>query len=170
MDLKKIIKTIPDFPIDGIQFRDITPILLNPEAFNYVVNTMAEIVRNWDADVILGSESRGFIFACPIASKLNMAFVPIRKPGKLPREVISQNYELEYGTNSIEIHKEDIQQGQKVVIVDDLLATGGTIKAAIDLVESQGAEVVGCVFLIRLKDLNGLEKIKKYEVKALLEY
>ena len=170
MNLKNYIATIQDHPVRGIIFRDITPLLKDGDAFNYSLELMCKFVKKVKPDVIVGPESRGFIFGTPLASKFNIGFVPVRKPNKLPREVISYSYKLEYGENKMEIHKDDIKSGQKILIVDDLLATGGTIEATIKLVEKLGAEVVGCVFLIHLKDLNGLEKLKDYNVKFLLEY
>ena len=170
MELKKYIIDVNDFPIKGVTFRDITPLLANPRAFNYVVDQMAKHVESFQPDLIMGPESRGFIFATAIAAKLNLGFIPVRKPGKLPRKVLNRSYELEYGKNELEIHTDSIQPGQKVVIVDDLLATGGTINASIDMVHELGGEVLGCVFLINLKDLEGHKILKDYNIKYLLEY
>ena len=170
MDLRDYIAAIPDFPSEGILFRDITPLLADGPAFKEACGQMAAYARERGAEVIVGPESRGFIFSCPIATELGLGFVPVRKPGKLPRETVSYKYELEYGTNEIFIHKDAIKPGQKVVVCDDLLATGGTIEAAIKLVEELGGEVVGCAFLIELVDLNGREKLAKYDVKTLIQY
>ncbi len=131
---------------------------------------ISEVAKKVKADIVVGPESRGFIFGCPVSYELGIGFVPVRKPNKLPRETISYSYELEYGTNELHMHKDAITKGQKVLIVDDLLATGGTIEAAIRLVESLGGEVVGCAFLIELKELHGRDKLKDYEVLTLMEY
>lgn len=170
MDLSKYIADVKDFPIEGILFRDITPLIGDGEAFTYACDEFAEFAKNIGAEIIVGPESRGFIFGCPIAYKLGLGFVPVRKPNKLPREVISTSYDLEYGSNTLCMHKDAIKPGQKVIIVDDLLATGGTIKAAIDLVESLGGIVVGTAFLIELEELKGREKLEGYNVKTLLKY
>lgn len=170
MDLSKYIADVKDFPIEGILFRDITPLIGDGEAFKYACDEFAEFAKNIGAEIIVGPESRGFIFGCPIAYKLGLGFVPVRKPNKLPREVISTSYDLEYGSNTLCMHKDAIKPGQKVIIVDDLLATGGTIKAAIDLVESLGGIVVGTAFLIELEELKGREKLQGYNVKTLLKY
>ncbi len=170
MNLKDYIATIKDFPVKGIMFRDITPLLENGEAFDYACNELKKFALEVGADVICGPESRGFIFGCPIAKDLKIGFVPIRKPGKLPRETVSISYDLEYGKNVLCMHKDSIKKGQKVLIVDDLLATGGTVKAAKDLIEQLGGEVVGCAFVIELVDLKGRELFKDIKVKSLLEY
>lgn len=170
MDLKEYIADVPDFPSEGILFRDITPLLANGPAFKYACDTLTDFAEKCGAEVIAGPESRGFIFGCPIANKLDIGFVPVRKPKKLPRETISYKYDLEYGTNEIHMHKDAIKPGQKVVVCDDLLATGGTIDAAIKLVEMLGGEVVGCCFLIELKDLKGREKLNGYNVFTLIQY
>jgi adenine phosphoribosyltransferase len=170
MDYKKYIANVPNFPIDGILFRDITPLMADGEAFNAACDELIEFAKEQNAEVIVGPESRGFIFGCPIAYKLNIGFVPVRKPNKLPRETICTSYDLEYGSNTLCMHKDAIKPGQRVVIIDDLLATGGTIKAAIDLVEKLGGVVVGIGFLIELADLNGRSLIKDYPIKALVTY
>lgn len=170
MDYKKLIANVPDFPIDGILFRDITPLMANGEAFSAACDDLVEFAKVQNAEVIVGPESRGFIFGCPIAYKLKVGFVPVRKPNKLPRETVSTSYDLEYGSNTLCMHKDAIKPGQRVVIIDDLLATGGTIKAAIDLVEKLGGVVVGIGFLIELADLNGRELIKEYPIKVLETY
>jgi len=170
MNFKDYIATVPDFPKEGIMFRDITPLMQSGEAFRAACDKLIEFARKVNAEVVVGPESRGFIFGCPISYELGIGFVPVRKPGKLPRETISETYDLEYGTNELHIHADSIKPGQKVLIVDDLLATGGTVKATIDLVHKLGGEVVGCAFLIDLVDLKGKEKLKDYEVLTLMEY
>ena len=170
MDLKNYIASIPDYPKEGILFRDITPLMADGEAFHEACRLLTDFAVKTGAEVIVGPESRGFIFGCPIAYNLQIGFVPVRKPGKLPRETISEEYALEYGTNVLHMHKDGIRPGQKVLIIDDLLATGGTVKATINLVEKLGGEVVGCGFLIELVDLKGREALKGYEVCSLMEY
>ena len=170
MDLNKYIADVKDFPIEGILFKDITPLLQYKEAFSYAINKMSVFVKSVGADVICGPESRGFIFGTPVAYNNDLGFVPIRKPGKLPRETVEVSYDLEYGSNTLCMHKDAIKKGQKVVIVDDLLATGGTIKAACELIEKLGGEVVGLAFLIELDDLKGKEKLANYNVLSLLHY
>lgn len=170
MDLRKYIATVPDFPQEGILFRDITPLLNDGKAYAYTVNQLAEYAEKSGAEIIVGPEARGFIFGSSVAYSLELGFVPIRKPDKLPREVIEIDYDLEYGSNKLSIHKDAIKKGQKVVIVDDLLATGGTIDTAIKLIESLGGIVVGTVFLIELIELNGREKIGNYPIHSLIEY
>ncbi|MBE5922617.1 MAG: adenine phosphoribosyltransferase [Lachnospiraceae bacterium] len=161
--MKKIedyIRTIPNFPEEGIMFRDITTVLQDAEGLKLAIDSMKALVESAECDVIVGAESRGFIFGAPIAYALGKPFVPVRKKGKLPWETISESYALEYGTAEIEIHTDAIKPGQKVVIIDDLIATGGTIAAAINLVERLGAEVTKAVFLLELKGLNGRERLK----------
>jgi len=170
MDLKEKIRVIDGFPSEGISFKDITTLLMDAEALNECINQMVERFKDVEVDMIVGPESRGFIFATPLAYVLKTGFVPVRKPGKLPAETISYEYELEYGTDRLEMHKDAILPGQKVLIVDDLLATGGTMSAAAKLVEKLGGEVVGLGFLIELKDLNGREKLKGYKVESLIQY
>lgn len=170
MDLKNYIETIPDFPEEGILFRDITPLMQNGEALSYCVKQLSDYARKVGAEVIVGPEARGFIFGTPIACSLNIGFVPIRKPNKLPREAVSQTYDLEYGSNTLCMHKDAIKKGQKVLIVDDLLATGGTVEAACKLVEKLGGEVVGIAFVIELDALRGRERLTNYDVFALLKY
>ena len=157
--------SIPDFPEKGIIFRDITSVLQDAEGFQLAVEKMAELL-----DVIAGTESRGFIFGAPIAYKLKKPFVPIRKKGKLPRETVSKTYALEYGTAEIEIHKDAIAPGQKVVIIDDLIATGGTVKACAELIEELGGTVKKMVFLIELSDLGGRNLLKDYDVASVIQY
>ena len=168
--LEDYIRTIPDFPKKGIMFRDITTVLKDPDGLKLSIDEMTKLIGDTDFDVIVGSESRGFIFGVPIAYNLHKAFVPVRKPGKLPAETVSQSYDLEYGQATIEIHKDAIKPGQKVVIVDDLIATGGTAEAAIKLVERLGGKVVKCVFLIELAGLEGRKLLKGYDVEAAVTY
>lgn len=170
MDLNKYIASIQDFPKEGILFRDMTPLLADGKAFTFALDELAEFAKSVNADVIVGPEARGFIFGTPVAYKLNIGFVPVRKPGKLPRETIEYNYDLEYGSNTLCIHADSIKKGQKVVIIDDLLATGGTVEAATKLIEQLGGEVVGLAFLMELVDLNGRELLKGYKIKSLLKY
>ena len=170
MNLKDYIKDIKDFPIEGILFRDVTPLMQDGEAFNYAINELVAYAKSVGAELIVGPEARGFLFGCPVAYALNVGFVPIRKPGKLPRETISYEYDLEYGSNTLCVHSDAIKKGQKVLIVDDLLATGGTVEATTKLIEKMGGEVVGCAFLIELLDLKGRELLKEYNVKTLLQY
>lgn len=170
MNLYDFIADVPDFPIEGILFRDITPLMQNGEAFAYTVKKLAEYAKERGADVIVGPEARGFLFGTPVAAMLGLGFVPVRKPGKLPRETVDFEYDLEYGSNTLSIHKDAIKPGQKVVIIDDLLATGGTVEASIKLVESLGGEVVGCGFVIELLDLKGRELLKDQNILSLIEY
>ena len=170
MDYKKYIADVEDFPIEGILFRDITPLMADGEAFSSACAELTEFAKEAGADVIVGPESRGFIFGCPIATQMGIGFVPVRKPNKLPRETIEVSYTLEYGVNSLFMHKDGIKKGQKVVIIDDLLATGGTIKAAVELVEKLGGIVSGIAFLIELTDLKGRDLLQNYNVKTLIQY
>ena len=170
MDLKKHIATIDGFPKEGIKFRDITPLMANGQAFAEATRRFEAFAKKVGAEVIVGPESRGFIFGCPVAYSLEIGFVPVRKPGKLPRETISYRYDLEYGSNELHIHKDSIKPGQKVLIIDDLLATGGTIDASVKLVEKLGGEVVGCGFLIELSELKGRDRLKDIEVFTIMQY
>jgi len=171
MKIKDMIRTVHDFPKQGIVFRDITTVLKDPEGLVLAVDAIGDILGDADYDLVLGPESRGFIFGVPLAYKMKKGFVPARKAGKLPAETAKKSYALEYGSAVIEIHKDAIKPGQKVVIVDDLLATGGTAKAVADLVTELGAEVVGMAFLIELEALNGREMLKDYKnVQSLLVY
>ena len=170
MDLKKIIAEVPDFPKAGISFKDITPILQDVQAFNYVTTQLAEWGKSREVDVVVGPEARGFLFGVPVALALNKGFVPVRKPGKLPRESLSAHYELEYGNNTLQMHKDAIKPGDRVLIVDDLLATGGTIAATIDMIESLGGIVVGCAFVIELDGLPGRKRLAGYDIKNLVTY
>ena len=170
MNLYDKIAHIPDFPKEGILFHDVTPLMADGEAFREACQTMIEFAKKVNADVIVGPESRGFIFGCPVAYELGIGFVPIRKPNKLPRETLSVSYDLEYGSNELHVHKEDIQKGQRVLIIDDLLATGGTVEATIQMMEELGAEVVGCAFLIELEEWKGRELLKDYDVLTMLKF
>ncbi|MBQ4383450.1 MAG: adenine phosphoribosyltransferase [Firmicutes bacterium] len=170
MDLKKLVRTVPDFPKKGIMFRDITTILQDPDGLHESICQLQEAIRDIDYDVIVGPESRGFIFGVPLAFAEHKGFVPVRKPGKLPAAVYSQEYDLEYGTATLELHKDALKPGQKVLVVDDLLATGGTAEAIIKLIEQTGAKVVGFAFVVELTDLGGRERLKDYEVRTLVQY
>lgn len=171
--MKKVedyIRTIPDFPEPGIMFRDVTSILQDADGFKLAIDEMIKLLDGVDFDVIAGAESRGFVFGAPLAYALGKPFVLIRKKGKLPCETIEKTYDLEYGTATIEMHKDAVKPGQKVVIVDDLIATGGTIEAACSLVEELGGEVAKIIFLMELKGLNGREKLAKYDVASVVSY
>ena len=168
--IEEYVRSIPDFPEPGIIFRDITSVLQDAEGLQLAINSMQEFLKDVDVDVIAGAESRGFIFGVPIAYNLHKPFVPIRKKGKLPRETVSASYDLEYGSATIEMHKDSIKPGQKVVIVDDLIATGGTIEAAIKLVEELGGEVVKVIVLMELAGLHGRERLKGYDVESVICY
>lgn len=170
LDIKSRIREIQDFPKEGINFKDITTLLKDKEAFKYVVDEMAKQLENLNIDIIVGPEARGFIMGTPIAYKIGAGFVPVRKPNKLPAETLSYEYDLEYGTDSIEIHKDAIQKGQRVAIVDDLLATGGTVLATTKLIEELGGEVVSINFLMILSFLEGKKLLKNYKVESLIEY
>lgn len=170
MDIKKYIKDIDGYPKEGIIFRDISPLMADGDAFFYVTEQIKKFTTEVGAEIVIGPEARGFIVGCPVATGLNLGFIPVRKPNKLPRAHVSVSYDLEYGSNELSIHTGDIKQGQKVIIVDDLLATGGTIKATIELVESQGAEVVGIAFIVELEDLGGRELIGDYNILSLVKY
>ena len=168
--LEDYVISIPDFPEPGIIFRDITSIIGNADGLKLAVDELQAAVKDLDFDVIAGLEARGFIFGMPLAYNLHKPFIPIRKKGKLPRETVSETYDLEYGTATIEVHKEDILPGQKVRLVDDLLATGGTIKAGIKLVERLGAEVAGVLVILELAGLNGRAVLEGYDVTSLITY
>ncbi|MGX7092619.1 adenine phosphoribosyltransferase [Hutsoniella sourekii] len=170
MDLKEYIAAVPDYPQEGVIFRDITPLMADGHAFSYATQQIVDYAKELEVDVAAGPEARGFIIGCPVAYALEIGFVPVRKPGKLPRETVEVEYDLEYGTDTLTMHKDAIKPGQRVLIIDDLLATGGTVKATIDLVEKLGGIVVGCAFLIELEGLKGSEKLEGYPYKALLKY
>jgi adenine phosphoribosyltransferase len=170
MDLARYIRAVPDFPKPGILFRDITPLLGNPQALRAAIGRMAEHYRDAKVDVVAAAEARGFIFAAPLALELNVGFVPVRKPGKLPFDTHAFHYELEYGSDTLEVHRDGIAPGQNVLLVDDLLATGGTVEACCRLVEKSGARVVGCVFLIELASLGGAQRLAPYKPFSLIRY
>jgi len=170
MDLRKLIRSIPDFPVQGILFRDITTLLSDPDAFQEAVEALLDPFLEDEIDMVAAIESRGFIFGAPMAYELAAGFVPIRKPGKLPYEKLSASYTLEYGTNTLEIHKDAFLPGQRVLLVDDLVATGGSAKAAVELIERLGAQVVGIAFLIELEDLKGVDQLQGYKVSSLLKF
>lgn len=170
MELKNFIRNVPDFPKQGIIFRDITTLLKDPLAFKEATKLLLSKVEDLKVDKVVAIESRGFIFGSLIADKLNAGFVPVRKPGKLPAEKINEKYLLEYGEDSLEIHVDAIQKGEKVLIHDDLLATGGTVEAVCKLVEKLGGKVVGILFLIELSFLNGKSKLSKYRVESVIQY
>lgn len=170
LKLSDYIRAIPDFPKPGILFRDITPLLAAPEAFRRAVVDLANPFRREKIDVVAAAEARGFIFAAPLALELNASLVPIRKPGKLPFDTASFSYDLEYGKDTLEIHTDAIAPGAKVLVVDDLLATGGTVEACCRLVEKAGGVVVGCAFVIELADLKGVDRIAQYQTVSLIKY
>ena len=168
--LEDYVVTIPDFPEPGIMFRDITSVIQNPEGLKLAVDGLTDMVRDLDFDLVIGPESRGFIFGVPVAYNLGKGFIPVRKKGKLPRETISQKYDLEYGQAEVEMHKDAIQPGQKVVIIDDLIATGGSAGAAAALVEQLGGEVVRIVCVMELAGLEGRKNLEGYDIKSLIVY
>jgi adenine phosphoribosyltransferase len=170
MDYKKYIDVIEDFPTKGISFKDITSFIDNAEAFHSCIEEFAQFAKEVGANVIVGPESRGFIFGCPVAYELGIRFVPVRKPGKLPRKEIREDYALEYGVNTLCMHEDAIKKGDKVVIIDDLLATGGTVGACSRLVERLGGSVVGVEFLIELTDLKGRDTLSRYKINSLVSY
>lgn len=170
MDYKSLIKSIKDFPIEGILFRDITPILSDKEAYKQITKDIAEFAKTNNADLICGPESRGFLFGCPVATEINVGFVPIRKPGKLPRETVEESYSLEYGKNTLAMHADAIKPGQRVVIVDDLLATGGTLEAAVKLVEKLGGIVAGIAVVIYLTEFPLPKKLEEYNLFVACRY
>ena len=170
MDLKALVRNVPDFPKPGIVFRDITTLIKDARALDEVAVLLADRFRDRTPELVLGVEARGFIIGAAVALKLGVGFVPARKPGKLPADTIRAEYELEYGTDAVEIHADAIQPGQRVLLIDDLLATGGTAEAASRLIEQAGGEVVGCGFMIDLAFLNGAAKLEKYEVFSLIRY
>ena len=173
MHMKKIedyVRSIPDFPEEGIIFRDVTSVLQDADGLHLAISSMEDKIRDWDFDVVVGPESRGFIFGVPIAYNLHKPFVPVRKKGKLPCETVSVEYELEYGSAVLEMHKDAIKPGQKVVIIDDLMATGGTIEAIVKLIKGLGGEVTGSVFLMELKGLKGRDKLTDIRVESVISY
>lgn len=170
MSLKDKIRVIDGFPKEGISFKDITTLIGDGKGLKEAIDAMVEKLKDKNIDLIVGPEARGFIFGVPVAYALGVGFVPVRKPGKLPAETLSVTYDLEYGTDTLEIHKDAIKKGQRVAIIDDLLATGGTIEAVAKLVEEAGGDVVSMNFLIELTGLKGADKLDKYEVNSLVEY
>lgn len=170
IDLTAYIRDIPDFPKEGVMFKDITPLLQNPESLRYAVDQLAEFGVAKKIDLILGAEARGFILGATLAYTLGAGFVPARKPGKLPYNTIGAEYELEYGTDTLEIHEDAIKPGTRVMVHDDLLATGGTARAKCDLVEKLGGEVVGVTFVVELEFLNGIDKLEGYDVLSLVKF
>ena len=169
-DLRAKIREVPDFPKPGILFYDITTLLKDPDAFREVIDRMTEQVKDSAVDLVVGMESRGFIFSAPMAYQLHAGFVPVRKLGKLPAETIEVEYDLEYGTATLEIHKDAIQPGQRVLIVDDLLATGGTVQGTIELVQRLGGEIAGLSFMVELTGLHGREQLGDFQIHTLLTY
>ena len=169
-ELDKYIRSVKDFPQKGIIFRDITTVMQDPEGLQMAVECMADAIKDLDFDVIVGIEARGFIFGSMLAYKFNKGFVPIRKKGKLPFKTVSEEYELEYGMSAVEMHIDSIKKGQKVIIVDDLIATGGTVKAAINLIERLGGKVVSTLFLVELKGLDGRKFLEGYDVRSVVAY
>ena len=170
MELARLVRSIPDFPVKGILFRDITTLIRDGEALQEVIDALVERYIDSDIEVVAAVEARGWIFGAPLAYELGAGFVPIRKPSKLPAETISVSYSLEYGTNKLEMHKDALTPGTKVLLVDDLLATGGSAKAAIQLVEKLGGEIVGVAFLIELVDLHGRDALKGYDVYSMIPF
>ena len=169
MNLEKYISIVENWPKEGISFKDITTLMADGEAYKYATDQIVNYAKEKKVDVVVGPEARGFIIGCPVSYSLGIGFVPVRKPNKLPREVISYQYDLEYGSNTLTMHKDAIKLGQRVLITDDLLATGGTIEATIKLVEELGGIVVGIAFLIELDGLNGMDKLQGYDVLTLLK-
>lgn len=170
LDLHDYVASIPDYPEKGVLFRDISPLMADGEAYRQATDQIVQFARDKGVEMIVGPEARGFIVGCPVAFELGVGFAPARKKGKLPRETVKAEYDLEYGKSALYMHKDAIKPGQKVLVTDDLLATGGTISATIDLVEQLGGVVVGCAFIIELKDLHGRDKIKGYDMLSLMEY
>lgn len=168
--IEEYVRSIPDFPEPGIIFRDVTSILQDADGLHLAIDSIQELLKDKDIDVIVGTESRGFIFGVPVAYNLHKPFVPVRKKGKLPCSTISMDYDLEYGSATIEMHKDSIRPGQKVAIIDDLIATGGTVEAAARMIESLGGQVVKIVFLMELAGLKGRERLKKYDVSSVISY
>ncbi len=168
--LRELVRDVPDFPKKGIVFKDITPLLQNPSSLKEIVNKTTDHYKNKKIDMIVGAEARGFLFGPAVAINLGAGFIPVRKPGKLPYETASETYELEYGTDTLEIHKDAIKTGDSVLMRDDLLATGGTMAACCKLVESLGGNIAGCAFLIELGFLNGKDLLGKYDIFSLIQY
>lgn len=170
MELASLIRDVPDFPIEGILFKDITTLIGDADAFREVIDWMVDQYADRNVDSVVAIEARGYIFGAPLAYQLRAGFVPIRKPGKLPAKIVSESYELEYGTNTLEIHEDGVEPGQRVLVIDDLLATGGSARAAVNLVEQLGGKIIGVAFLVELDFLHGREKLEGYDVKSLIHY
>ncbi|MEJ1301270.1 adenine phosphoribosyltransferase [Lactiplantibacillus plantarum] len=170
LDLKKYVASIPDYPEPGIIFRDISPLMADGEAYREATDQIVQFARDKHVDMIVGPEARGFIVGCPVAYELGVGFAPARKKGKLPRETVKATYDLEYGQSALYLHKDAIKLGQNVLVTDDLLATGGTISATIQMVEELGGNVVGTAFLVELKELHGRDKIKDYDMLSLMQF
>lgn len=170
MNFNDYIRNIPDFPKEGILFKDITPLLKDKEAFTAAIDQIAKEYEDVEIDYVVGIEARGFIIGTPIAYALNKGFIPVRKPGKLPYDKLTASYDLEYGSNELEIHSDAIDKGDNILLVDDLLATGGTTKASVDLIEELGGNIVSIAFLLELVDLNGREQIEGYDIFTLLQH
>ncbi len=170
MKLEEMIRDVPDFPIKGVLFKDITTLLKDPDAYRLAIDSMVERFRDKGIDIVVGMESRGFVLAAPLAYLLGAGLVPVRKLGKLPAKTVRAEYSLEYGTNTLEMHEDAIQPGQRVLIVDDLLATGGTTQATVKLVEQVGGKVIGIAFLIELTFLKGRDRLKGYDIHAEIKY
>lgn len=170
MDFKPYIRVIPDFPMPGIRFKDITTLLNNGEVYRAAIDELKERVKDWEIDIIAGPEARGFVIGAPLALALGVGFVPIRKSGKLPGETVEAGYDLEYGKDTLAVHKDAIKRGQRVLIADDLLATGGTIATTIKLIEQLGGEIVGAAFLIELSYLDGRDKLNGARIESLVQY
>ncbi|RRK11207.1 adenine phosphoribosyltransferase [Lactiplantibacillus garii] len=170
LDLTKYVASVPDYPEPGIIFRDISPLMADGEAYREATDQIVKFARDKKVDMIVGPEARGFIVGCPVAYELGIGFAPARKKGKLPRPTVKATYDLEYGQSALYLHKDAIKPGQNVLVTDDLLATGGTISATIELVEELGGNVVGTAFLVELKDLHGRDKIKDYDILSLMEF
>lgn len=170
MDLKQYVTEVNNWPKEGVSFKDITTIMDNGEAYKYATDQIVEYAKNKEIDIVVGPEARGFIIGCPVAYSMGVGFAPVRKRGKLPREVIEYEYDLEYGSNVLTMHKDAIKPGMRVLITDDLLATGGTVEASIKLVEKLGGIVVGLAFLIELEYLKGIERIEGYDTISLITY
>lgn len=170
MNFDNYIRNIPDFPKEGILFKDITPLLKDKDAFTKAIDQMVKVYEDVDIDYVVGIEARGFIIGTPMAYALNKGFIPVRKPGKLPYDKLTASYDLEYGSNELEIHSDAIEKGDNILLVDDLLATGGTTKASIELIEELGGNIVSIAFLLELVDLNGREEIGEYDIYTLLQH
>ncbi len=170
LSLTEYIRSIPDFPKPGILFRDITPLLANADAFRQAVLRLARVARDWKIEAVAAAEARGFLFAAPMAFQLDVPLIPIRKKGKLPFQTLSHTYDLEYGSDTVEMHADAIRPGASVLVVDDLLATGGTMDACCQLIESAGGRIAGCAFLIELVDLGGSKRLERYPLFSLVKY